>query len=331
MTFTTPPRPYDVLALFPELAAFAKPAVRLHPRPGAPGAEESSVGGPLLWPVGEPWPTCDLEHEDCLDEPFDYVRALRVFLRDRDRRMQLGELDWDVERERMHQLRLDHSSDNHPDYDENAPQPLIPVAQLYYRDVHGLPWPDRYDLLQVLWCPLDHPDAETPYSPVFQLRWRRSEEVAERLTDPPLPVICNGEYVPNACVVHPETVTEYPNTEDLPQTLGRRIDDWSQNQDLSEAYNWNVAFAPGWKTMGHGRIRSIIDPFPVRCDCGSEQLPLFTASSGEFSGGTGSWQPIEETGPEHRDPVQVTIGRGYTLQLYYCPESEHHTGRTVMF
>jgi hypothetical protein len=28
--------------------------------------------------------------------------------------------------------------------------PLIPVAQLYYRDVPGLPWADRYDLLQIL-------------------------------------------------------------------------------------------------------------------------------------------------------------------------------------
>ncbi|MDN3240307.1 hypothetical protein [Glycomyces tritici] len=132
MTLTTPPRPYEILTPFPELAAYAKSAVRLHPRPGTPSIDESSVGGPLLWPVDEPWPTCELEHEDWGDEPFDYVRAERAFLSDRDRREELGEkLDWAVERERLHQLRLEHSSDNHPDYDEGAPQPLIPVAQLY--------------------------------------------------------------------------------------------------------------------------------------------------------------------------------------------------------
>ncbi|MEV3938886.1 hypothetical protein AB0K52_23300 [Glycomyces sp. NPDC049804] len=334
MALTTPPRPYDILAPFPELAAHSRSAVRLHPRLGNPGVDESSLGGPVLWPADEPWPTCDLEHEDCSDEPFDYVRAEREYLRDRDRRQEQGEkLDWEVERQRLHQLRLEHSSDYHPDYDEDAPQPLISVAQLYYRDVPGLPWPDRYDLLQVLWCPRDHPDCDTPWNPVFQLRWRRTEEVAERLNDPPLPVVCSGEYVPNVCVVNPEVVTEYPNAADLPDSLAKRIKEWAEKQNLSSAYNWNVAFAPGWKVMGHGGIWGIIDPYPILCDCGAEQLPLFTAPSGEFDGGTGSWQPIEEagTGYSYSDPVEVTIGRGYTLQLYYCPESENHTGRTEMF
>lgn len=41
-------------------------------------------------------------------------------------------------------------------------------------------------------------------------------------------------------------------------------------------------------------------------------------------------QPVEEADTEwsFADPVEVTIGRGYALQLYYCPESEHHTGRS---
>ncbi|WP_268996868.1 hypothetical protein [Saccharothrix luteola] len=32
------------------------------------------------------------------------------------------------------------------------------MAQPYARDVPGLPRPDCADLLQVLWCPLDHED-----------------------------------------------------------------------------------------------------------------------------------------------------------------------------
>nr|WP_147141344.1 hypothetical protein [Stackebrandtia albiflava] len=81
MALTTPPRRYDLLADIPELAEYARPAVRLHPRQGDPGVHDSSVGGPLLWPAAEPWPMCDLEHEDCDDEPFDYVLAERAALK----------------------------------------------------------------------------------------------------------------------------------------------------------------------------------------------------------------------------------------------------------
>ncbi|MGW2304592.1 hypothetical protein [Streptomyces sp. NPDC001809] len=63
MTRTTPPRPLDVEALFPELAAHRGTTTRLHPRPGRPGVSESSVGGPMLWPADEPWPVCTEAHE----------------------------------------------------------------------------------------------------------------------------------------------------------------------------------------------------------------------------------------------------------------------------
>ncbi|MGW1409676.1 hypothetical protein [Streptomyces sp. NPDC002403] len=56
MTRTTPARPLDVEALFPELAAYRGTTTRLHPRPGNPEASDSSVGGPMLWPADEPWP-----------------------------------------------------------------------------------------------------------------------------------------------------------------------------------------------------------------------------------------------------------------------------------
>ncbi|MGW4893599.1 hypothetical protein ACWEQL_15255 [Kitasatospora sp. NPDC004240] len=58
MTRRTPPRPLDVERLFPEVAGLRREAVRLHPRAGSPTSRDSSVGGPLLWPAAEPWPTC---------------------------------------------------------------------------------------------------------------------------------------------------------------------------------------------------------------------------------------------------------------------------------
>ncbi|MFF6837120.1 hypothetical protein ACFY84_35905, partial [Streptomyces sp. NPDC012438] len=59
---TTPPRPVEVTAVFPELVPLARPAIRLHPRPGSPSVSDSSVGGPLLWPADEPWPHCEDVH-----------------------------------------------------------------------------------------------------------------------------------------------------------------------------------------------------------------------------------------------------------------------------
>ncbi|MFJ3303641.1 DUF1963 domain-containing protein [Streptomyces sp. NPDC086549] len=62
MARTTPPRPLDVEALFPEVAVHRKAAVRLHPRRGNPGARDSSLGGPVLWPRSQPWPHCEDDH-----------------------------------------------------------------------------------------------------------------------------------------------------------------------------------------------------------------------------------------------------------------------------
>ena len=45
-------------ALLPGIHDRARATTRLHPRAGRPAAGQSSLGGPLLWPVGEPWPVC---------------------------------------------------------------------------------------------------------------------------------------------------------------------------------------------------------------------------------------------------------------------------------
>ncbi len=58
MTRTTPPRPLDITEFFPDVRDHSATATRLHPRPGAPAATDSSVGGPVLWPADEPWPVC---------------------------------------------------------------------------------------------------------------------------------------------------------------------------------------------------------------------------------------------------------------------------------
>jgi hypothetical protein len=151
------------------------------------------------------------------------------------------------------------------------------------------------------------------------------------LADPPRPVAGYGDYVPNPCVVHPEVVTEYPTRGELPEALGRAIAEWEQEIGDDTAYSWDASVAPGWKAVGHGGNWAIIDPYPMVCECGERQLPLFTADSGESGGDTKSWDAVEDADGKFANPVGVLIGRGYTLQLYYCPVSEKHANRTEMF
>ncbi|MFD0901898.1 YwqG family protein [Actinomadura sediminis] len=63
MPHTTRPPIVDITEAVPGLAAHARTAVRLHPRRGAPGPDDSSIGGPLRWPAAEPWPFCDRPHD----------------------------------------------------------------------------------------------------------------------------------------------------------------------------------------------------------------------------------------------------------------------------
>ena len=58
MSRTVPPAPLDIAEHFPELLPHARTTTLLYPRVGTPRRDESSLGGPLLWPVDEPWPTC---------------------------------------------------------------------------------------------------------------------------------------------------------------------------------------------------------------------------------------------------------------------------------
>ncbi|MFJ4989263.1 hypothetical protein ACIP9H_36385 [Streptomyces sp. NPDC088732] len=336
MVRTTPPRPIDVAAVFPELAPLARQAVRLHPRPGLPTVHESSVGGPLLWPVGEDWPACDDAHEHW-DPPVspDDVRRSRDLLEEAWLRPRSPQEDLLTAEQRAY---LDTLQEGHPPH--SGPNPLLPVAQLYLRDVPGLSGPDGADVLQVLWCPLDHEDA----LPTARLVWRNSSEVHEVLTEPPVPLDVDhyGNYVPEPCVLHPEAVTEYPAPLQLPGELARRLHDWGRAEwaalhpedaghDGSAYYQYEHSVAPGWKVGGWGPW-SFSDPSPLNCDmCGAEYRPLLTVSSGEWDGGSGSWIPLEDrdrTGPaglrRPSDPPMVQIGRGYNLQIYSCPTSFDH-------
>jgi hypothetical protein len=84
MPHTTPPPIVDITKDIPELAAHARTALRLHPRRGNPGPDDSSIGGPLRWPADEPWPFCDEPHGDRLSvgTPVAMVPIAQVYAAD---------------------------------------------------------------------------------------------------------------------------------------------------------------------------------------------------------------------------------------------------------
>lgn len=89
-TRTTPPRPFDVTAVLPDLAPLARTATRLHPRPGTPSVHDSSIGGPLLWPARQPWPHCDRWHEG---PPVPLIPVVQLYARDAPRLRSFGRAD----------------------------------------------------------------------------------------------------------------------------------------------------------------------------------------------------------------------------------------------
>ncbi|WP_199547161.1 hypothetical protein [Streptomyces sp. N35] len=340
---TTPPRPLDVAAVFPELAPLARTAIRLHPRAGTPSVRDSSVGGPLLWPADEPWPHCESTgHWDSGSRTYPAAvrlerRRLERLHRDPDgpeftpEESAIKERNDAVLRERL---------DAGPPPAE-CPVPMLPVAQLYVRDVPLLRPPGQADLLQVLWCPYDHePDAK----PSTALFWRRAAEVGEVLAAPPEPYEADwrGDYVPEPCLLAPEQITEYPSTFDLSPELRQQVEDWSRWQaagdavdssyadDPKEFYDAELADAPGWKVGGWppwGRTDSI----PRFCTvCEARMVPQLAIATFEWDGESGSWIPYEDQAAESagsavgrspEQPTAIQVGSADTMQLYVCPQS----------
>ncbi|MGW5640824.1 hypothetical protein [Streptomyces sp. NPDC003832] len=349
-TRTTPPRPVDVTTVIPELAAWARPAIRLHPRPGAPSIRESSVGGPLLWPAEEPWPHCEAAHLHSDSGFRQSPGEVRLMRRMRAR----WHSDHDGPRTTPEEQAVKERNDTvlaerldaGPPYPEDCPVPMLPVAQLYLRDVPLLRPPGQADLLQILWCPYDH---DPEYKPATALIWRSAAAVGDVLAAPPEPYEANyGGYVPEPCVLAPEAITDYPGSLDLSPGLRLLVDDWSRWQaadvDGSYAdcprdfYDIHLADAPGWKVGGWppwGRT----DPTLRYCTvCDTRMVPLLTIASFEWDGGEGhSWAPREEQaaaqaantagvccGQSPSQPTKVEVGSTDNMQIYVCPASPEH-------
>ncbi|MEU0600555.1 hypothetical protein ABZ484_20270 [Streptomyces sp. NPDC006393] len=178
---------------------------------------------------------------------------------------------------------------------------MVPVAQLYARDVPDLHTPAGADLLQVLWCPFDH-----PIMPRTALFWRSAATVTDILTTPPEPpAVKSDSYLPEPCLLDPEQITECPDPMELSEGVRKQLGDWSARQAVDagagsssancpeEFYRNNLSVAPGWKVGGWAPWGPT-DPDPRFCPaCDTKMDPLLTIASFEWDAGNRSWIPDE--------------------------------------
>ncbi|MEU1983637.1 hypothetical protein [Nocardia sp. NPDC019395] len=343
MTRTTPRRPADITEAFPQLAALARTATRLHPRPGPVTPADSSIGGPLLWPADEPWPRCDGSHECAFGSStapsMADVRLLRDIEADSYGRDRTELEQATIDRILADTLAPDKPLDVFPVAlaaergVPTEPIAMLPVAQLYARDMPSLRPPAGADLLQVLWCPFSHDSELTLRTRLF---WRASGEITDVLAEQPEPEAVQSEdFVPNACRVHPEPVIEYPKAfpaEGMDSALAEALREWdeAQYENAEEVfYSSELSVAPGCKVGGWapwGRT----DPVTLSCTtCGAPMDPLLTIASEEWDGTDYSWIPYEDQNaadgyPDPSEPTGLMLGDLGKQQLFICSADPAH-------
>lgn len=344
-------RPIDIARLFPELRFLAKSATRLHPRRDEPQPRDSSIGGPLLWPIDEPWPVCRLPRMVKRERPITpgELRQRETHLdAHRARREQLlagpntpdelkqaltrFQASLDVARAAVEPARVVKT------WRQEAPaaaDPMVGLLQLRAADAPNVAFPDGADLLQLLWCPHNHSDvpANPRYvGPAPLLVWRRAAEVHDVLDQipPPAADAHEGSYLPRPCALSPEQVVEYPDIDDLPGALRDRVRVWSDQleADCGLSYRADLSTAPGWKIGGWPSWYQ--DPCHLTCECDTEMTLLLRIASSEWGGR--SWRPTQDlhypdTGIEGlhvAEPTDVIVGRQGDLHLFWCPRDPHH-------
>lgn len=258
-----------------------------------------------------------------------------------------GPLLWPRDEEWPRCARFDqHSSFSGIDLPTD-PLPLVPVLQMFARDVPEPPFPRGTDLCQVLWCPLDH-EYES-YAPVVTVLWRDSSSITDPLLQPPPadPAHSEEAYLPDPCVLSPERVTEYPDSNDLPGELRHRIRQWEEEARHDWRYQYHLSTAPGTKVGGW--VSWIQDSIWLTCEAGHELEHLLTIASWESDGASWkTWTPVEDRRrigwhPSNvngrpvqialvpdQDPADIMIGDAGALYVFTCTRCDHRPVLTLM-
>jgi hypothetical protein len=204
--------------------------------------------------------------------------------------------------------------------------PFVPVIQLVGGEIPDLPMPDGKTVLQVLWCPFEHPTKskrEIPTLTLVAVRWLAGGTAAAGAPRASKGAAPNG-LVARECALHPEPVTEYPSVHELPFDLGSELESSRElveildeeerpGADGSYAYQSCLGAAPGSKLGGHPRW--IQGPQYPRC-CSQPMQHLLTIASVEWEGAR--WRPGEELDDSHRRDAGLRLGDDGYVYLFFC-------------
>jgi hypothetical protein len=267
MTKTTAPPRLNVLEALPELAAQTAPTIRIHPRRGdVSDLAASKIGGNLLWPEDEPWPSIPSEIPDWYPG-FEY-----------------GEWKWD--------------------FPDGTPIALVPVLQINAADVPDFSFPPGKDLFQLLWYPLD--TEEAPYHCTPRVFWRDSQAITHPLAAMPPSLYASPHYIPKPCTLTFERTIDYPDVLELSEAQIARWDAWiepqtfvfeddpRQYQSKRTLYQFELSVCPSNKLGGH--VNWIQFPEWPACDtCGRQMEHLLSLTDCEVDGGSWPrWLPLED-------------------------------------
>ncbi|MFE3205233.1 hypothetical protein [Embleya sp. NPDC059237] len=311
------------VAEFPWLGDLARVAMLLNPASGVPDVGDSGVGGPLLWPAGEPWPQCSVGHWVYHRDPLSAAerREWQEMDEARKARARNGTGAHNVltheEAAAQKQIMNGASSLDMLTWERISTRPdpctdpvaMVPVLQLRACDAPRVFEGRDTDLLQVLWCPNDHEHEDVaggyPYGgPRLELRWRRSTEEGLTPATPPQPRRAADGYIPQPCTLSPVEAQDFPEHDDLPEDLRNVVETWCEKQDWD--YHADFACLDGWKVGGWPSWH-LTDLQRIMCsrpDCG-RRIQLFLTMD---SGG---------------DP-SLTVGRFGELRVFVCPEDPGH-------
>jgi hypothetical protein len=212
------------------------------------------------------------------------------------------------------------------------PMPMVPVLQLWARDVPRLVMRPGTDVVQMLWCPHMHDIwSDSDYGPRVRLYWRDSTEAGSLATSrPPVQDRMLPHLLLRPCTVYPEEISEYPRMSDVEpdqrELAGFRddVDGWSYSSHLSCAPGAKVGGWPSWHQ----------DPDWPECAVGHRMEHLLTVATFEFDAVSWrAWVPVEDlvvAGDGSSQPAQsrddvgpgILLGDGGKLFLFICRRCE---------
>ncbi|QVL32722.1 DUF1963 domain-containing protein [Telmatocola sphagniphila] len=178
---------------------------------------------------------------------------------------------------------------------------LVPVLQLRSEDFPEVQFFPGSDLLQLMWCPLEHGSDEGFVAKTF-IFWRKRSEVRNPLEHTPKSPFASKWYLPNECELHPERVKEF-FVKEITQAMCTQACEWlaahPSPEDIRTEDEWldfltsEHALCPSNKVGGYPKwVQG--EEIPT-CKCGNEMEYLLTLTDCEFDGGDWRrWCPIED-------------------------------------